>query len=369
MSTKQRKKDFPCLKCEVHVKKNDSAIQCQLCDLWIHQKCADMSDALFKELVYQIENGGGAFWSCKSCRSATAKLNKKITEIYKKVEELETETKENKTEIQSVKADLADTNRKLDKLSVSNQDGAAASQDAVFRELKDREERKHNLLIHNLDEPGPEVKLGSERKEIDTSNLLKVMQTINMKINMEQDVKFVRRIGERRDSARPLLVGQNDPNIRGSILKNASKLANTQYAGISLAPDLTKRQRDEDEEVRKLCETRNEARSGDELGFVWKPLGPRGSRRPVKTRVLRETEQTMRFRRPNRATTNRSPEKEKRTRSMSEKRGREDMEDTEDEEELGRTRRMSEKRGREDTQELTDTMTCSQLNQAGSSKQ
>ena len=149
------------------MKKNDRAIQCQLCDLWIHQKCAEMSDVLFKELVFQIENGGGAFWSCKSCRAATAKLNKKITEIYKKVEELETETKDNRIEIQTVKADLADTNRRIDKLSENSRDKEAASHDAVFRELKDREERKNNLLIHNLEEPGPEVRLGKERKEID----------------------------------------------------------------------------------------------------------------------------------------------------------------------------------------------------------
>ena len=260
MTTKQRKKDFPCLKCEVHVKKNDSAIQCQLCDLWIHQKCADMSDALFKELVYQIENGGGAFWSCKSCRSATAKLNKKITEIYKKVEELETETKDNKIEIQTVKADLADTNKRIDKLTENNQDREAASQDLVFRELKDREERKNNLLIHNLEEPGPEVKLGKDRKEADIKNLLNVMEVINVKLNIDMDVKFVRRIGEKRDSVRPLLVGLTNPSTRATILKKASKLANTKFSAISLVPDLTR------DNGRKTKRLENSARPGMERG-------------------------------------------------------------------------------------------------------
>ena len=351
MSTKQRKKDFPCLKCEIHVKKNDCAIQCQLCDLWIHQKCAEMSDVLFKELVFQIENGGGAFWSCKSCRAATAKLNKKITEIYKKVEELETETKDNRIEIQTVKADLADTNRRIDKLSENSRDKEAASHDAVFRELKDREERKNNLLIHNLEEPGPEVRLGKERKEIDIKSLMKVMETINIRINMDVDVKYVRRLGEKKDSTRPLLVGLTDPSTRVAILNNAAKLANTQFSTISLVPDLTKRQRDEDEEVRKICETRNGERSGEDLNFIWKPLGPRGSRRPVKTRIQREQERTTRPTRPNPRVRNLSPEKEKGSRRMSEKRGREDTEDTEDEEEQRRTRRMSKMRGREDTED------------------
>ena len=94
-----RKKDYPCLVCDVHVKKNDAAIQCNLCDLWVHQKCAKISDALFKELVYQAENNGGATWSCKSCRCASAKLNKQLTEVYKRVETLEAGKKDQDLEI------------------------------------------------------------------------------------------------------------------------------------------------------------------------------------------------------------------------------------------------------------------------------
>ena len=254
---------------------------------------------LFKELVYQAENGGGAFWSCKSCRSATSKLNKKITEIYKKVEELESETKDNKIEIQSVKDNLADTNKRIDKLSETSHDKESASQDAVFRELKDREERRNNLIIHNLAEPGPEVRLGKDRKEADIKNLTRILDTINVKLNWDTDIKFVRRIGEKRETDRPLLVGVTDPSLCVTILKNASRLANTQFSSISLVPDLTRRQREEDDEVRKLCETRNSQRSGDDLNFTWKPLGPRGSRRPVKTRIQREQERITSISRPN----------------------------------------------------------------------
>ena len=42
-----RKKDFPCLKCDMHVKKNEHAVQCSLCELWVHKTCADISDVLF----------------------------------------------------------------------------------------------------------------------------------------------------------------------------------------------------------------------------------------------------------------------------------------------------------------------------------
>lgn len=203
-------------------------------------------------------------------------------------------------------------------------------------------------------EPGTEVRLGKDRKEADIKNLTRILDTINVKLNWDTDIKFVRRIGEKRETDRPLLVGVTDPSLRVTILKNASRLANTQFSSISLVPDLTRRQREEDDEVRKLCETRNSQRSGDDLNFTWKPLGPRGSRRPVKTRIQREQERITSISRPNSRPTNLSPEREKGSRRMSEKRAREDMEDTEDEDEERQTRATAEKRGREnpvDTEE------------------
>ena len=59
-------------------------------------------------------NTGGGLWSCKSSRSAKAKLYKKITEILKKVEDLEEETKENKNEIGALKDGQQNLNKKFE---------------------------------------------------------------------------------------------------------------------------------------------------------------------------------------------------------------------------------------------------------------
>ena len=54
-----RKKDYPCISCKVHVKKNDKAVKCSLCDLWIHQACEGMSNETFNVLDTQNCDQGG----------------------------------------------------------------------------------------------------------------------------------------------------------------------------------------------------------------------------------------------------------------------------------------------------------------------
>ena len=280
-----RKKDFPCLVCEVHVKKNDPAIQCNLCDLWVHQKCGKIGDALFKELIWQAENNGGATWSCRACRSASAKLNKQLTEVYKRVESLEAARKDQDQEIQTVKNSVTTMDKKVEAIAEKSTGMSEQVKDFVFQELKDREEKKSNVVIHNLDEAGPKITQGKERKAVDMTYLAELFDVAKVKVNMDRDIKYVRRLGESRtNNTRPLLVGFYDSNLQQSILRNARNLANTNFSEVSLCPDLTKRQRQEDTEVRKLCDQKNEARTGEDLNFLWKAVAPKGQKRAVRVR-------------------------------------------------------------------------------------
>lgn len=115
--------------------------------------------------------------------------------------------------------------------------------------------------------------------------LAELFDVAKVKVNMDRDIKYVRRLGESRtNNTRPLLVGFYDSNLQQSILRNARNLANTNFSEVSLCPDLTKRQRQEDTEVRKLCDQKNEARTGEDLNFLWKAVGPKGQKRAVRVR-------------------------------------------------------------------------------------
>ena len=56
-----RKKNYPCLRCNEHVKSNENAVKCALCDLWVHQSCEHMSNETFKVLDTQNEEIGQCF--------------------------------------------------------------------------------------------------------------------------------------------------------------------------------------------------------------------------------------------------------------------------------------------------------------------
>ena len=80
-----RQKDYPCMKCTKHVKKNDYAVPCRLCELWLHKTCpgkdkeeSEMSDELFKALDLQKTLTGGAFWVCNSCQAFSVRYEKRV---------------------------------------------------------------------------------------------------------------------------------------------------------------------------------------------------------------------------------------------------------------------------------------------------
>ena len=72
-----------------------------------------------------------------------------------------------------------------------------------------------------------------------------------------------------KNSSRPLIVGLENPVFRTITLKSSRKLADTKFKDVIIIPDLTKPQRQEDEDVRVLCNTKNVERVGEDLNFMW----------------------------------------------------------------------------------------------------
>ena len=73
-------------------------------------------------------------------------------------------------------------------------------------------------------------------------------------------LNFLEEWGDGKNSTRPLIVCLENPVLRTKILKSSRKLADTRFKDVNIIPDLTKQQRQEDEEVRKHCDkkTRSE---------------------------------------------------------------------------------------------------------------
>jgi hypothetical protein len=108
-----------------------------------------------------------------------------------------------------------------------------------------------------------------------------------MGVTMEEDaVRFCRRVGEKKEEPRPLVCGFWDARDRNKILRNAWKLEGTDFENVSICPNLTRKQREEEADMRKEADRRNAEELTDEdqaKNLRWAAVGDRSQRFLVKT--------------------------------------------------------------------------------------
>ena len=290
------KKQYPCMICKVHVKANDKAVQCSLCELWIHVSCSDtLDEETYKLIIIMAEKHASHCWSCQCCRSAVLNLNKKVIAIEKRMNQLETDVDHNKDEIVAVKETCIELTKELEIVKQTKISEAAPGTDneAVFKELEERESKKENLIIHNFPEPEPSVTRPGDRKNRDNDELVKILQAIRCEVKIDEDVKYTVRIGEKKDNInyqvkpRPMIVGFRNLHLRDEVLRSARNLSKTKYKDNSIGPDLTNKQRQTEAKMRTDAEKLNRDMDSEEsLNWEWKVIGPKGQRKLIKTRKI-----------------------------------------------------------------------------------
>ena len=303
-----RKKDYPCLRCDQHVKRTDAAVQCALCDLWVHKACENMSEETFKVLDTQNAQTGQCFWCCKSCKNYALKFDKRMRDVEKRVQDLETAVPKLSTDVQNMQGEIEkikDTNVKLSKEVKEVGSGSKAEVTThVFTEMRERESRKCNIIIHNLPEPGAEIIDKDERITKDKNSVEELCRVIGVELDVKEVSRFAKRLGAPsadRITPRPLLVGFKLAEHCDAVLENAPLLSEKDepWTSVNIIRDLTKIQRKEEEDMRTVAETKNAERSEEEAeNWMWKVVGRRGERRIVKVSLEEvETEEGQEGRR------------------------------------------------------------------------
>jgi hypothetical protein len=302
----ERKKDYPCLKCDKHVKKNDSAVLCNMCEMWIHKDCAKLNDALFDHLVKQQKHVGSIYWSCVSCTSFSAKFHASLGRIDNRVKAVETTVEKQSTDIAALQDKVKDMGEKLDNSKETDGKMRAEVQEnaeiAVFSEMRDRENRRNNIVVHGLTEPDAKIKDKTNRIAKDMEKIQDLFSKLEVTIEADDVVKYARRLGERPvgdAGPRPLLIGFKSLDSKQTILDNTRKLSEKEdvWSNVSVISDLTKRQREEEKKMRQEADRLNAERSKeDEKNWLWKVVGRRGERRLVKTKPVEETGRSTRAR-------------------------------------------------------------------------
>jgi hypothetical protein len=151
-------------------------------------------------------------------------------------------------------------------------------------EMRERDIRRKNVVMHRVGEAGEEVKAAEERRAWDLKSCDNIFRALNLEINSENGVKFCRRVGERGAGPRPLIVGFKREWQKEDLLEKARNLRNTQFSDVVIIPDLTKEQRREEAEMNSEVDKRNQELSQEDRAknLEWMVVGARGERRMVK---------------------------------------------------------------------------------------
>lgn len=271
-------KKYPCILCSTEVGGKTGGVQCTYCDRWVHPKCANITKAHLE--LYKLPS---CQYICDTCVKVSAKIKKEI-------QHLQVTTMEMRENIEANKQEIAAQKRRMDKVERKVEDLDPAkiierSRDEMLKELREREARRDNLVIYQVEEPNHDR--GSDRKEQDMRKVTEIFEHLECPVTAD-NIKFIFRVGEKKDdrpAPRPIIVCLKDPTARKSILDNTRKLAGSNFDKISITPDLTPLQRREEDEMRKEAEVRNEAMDETErLNYEWVLVGRKGQRSLIKRR-------------------------------------------------------------------------------------
>jgi hypothetical protein len=222
---------------------------------------------------------GKQFWACRPCSTYAAGMNHRLKQIEDDLKEVKLNTAINTEAIQNLEKrveEVADIAKKGEGLSKDEMEKRLKEEREENRERKDRE---LNVIVHGLEECEGQGMTGAEKMGADTTAGLRLFTEAGIRIQ-PPEIKFCRRVGPRGERARPLVMGFYSQMVRNRVLK-ADYSMNAH--GISIGPDLTKRQREEEAEIWKEKESKNLNRTAEEKekNLYWKIVGPKGERRLV----------------------------------------------------------------------------------------
>lgn len=285
--------------CRANVKDGEKAIECDMCNNWVHNSCCSMPDDLYKILVKYGNKNTGTKWFCRSCEIHFGKIRMELKSISERQVLVETKLDATDKNLLDVKKEVSEMKREFDefvkdrKLNAENtsvlvndkideikievseikktysgavRGNMVASGDASnsslhpartikveVSEVMEREKRKNNLVIFGIDETNDE--------RITKEKVNSIVQAMGQD---ETKIKYFGRVGRYTSGARARIVRVicDDAETKRNFLKAANKLKTIEgYENIYVSADLTKIQQRQDKALRdKLKEIKLQCR-------------------------------------------------------------------------------------------------------------
>lgn len=253
----------PCGTCKRPVRGKDRGLECEVCENWFHVGCEKVTKEQYEFLM--DEENKTIPWICRKCKGNLKHYAKKVDRLEREKEELKDRLEKLEENSLLMKNEIKD--------EVIN---------VVFEELeewKEKEEKKNNVIVFNLQEKVCETK--EEKHQEDLSLSVQVIKEIGLDIDKEE-IKEVHRIGKMQSSQeergeecnrrpRPLLIKLNDTRVKWEIVRNGKRIKETGKEHLKRAiivPDQTKKERERNKKLRDELKERRD--NGEEGWFIRK---------------------------------------------------------------------------------------------------
>ena len=286
----QKKGKFPCIICKKNVAKNSKSVRCGTCQLWVHVDCENISAELFNILSHPEKYGGCVTWTCDSCTASNTKLEQYVKGCIDRVKNVEDRLGGTESNVKELGARMERVEDKMKEKDEAVKKLIDQGGSEVWEEMREREVRRRNVILYRVHEHQDERASGADRMTWDKEAFLEICNLLGLGIE-EDDIRFCRRVGERGDGARPMIVGLYSEETKFKLLRRAKQLEGTDYGEVTIAQDLTKRQRGEENEMQQEAARRNEDLTEDELAknVQWAVVGAKGEKRLIRTTARDQT--------------------------------------------------------------------------------
>ena len=284
-SSQQKKAKFPCLRCRKNVAKNSKSVRCRTCHLWVHVDCEPgISTELYNILAHPERFGGQVSWTCDSCVASNAKIEQVVKAYTDRINEVEKRMACNENSVKELDRRVEKLDEKVKNRDENIEKRVQQSELNLLEEINEREYKRNNVIMYKVKELEDDRASGRDRQDWDMNAVLDIVNSIGMRIE-RQDVKFLRRLGEAGRDPRPLCIGFHTEGDKNWLLRRGRELEKTRYKDVNVCPDLTRKQRQAEQELKKEAERRNEALSDDDISknLKWAVVGAKGQKRLVKT--------------------------------------------------------------------------------------
>ena len=286
--------------CGELVKDEDAGVRCDVCMCWFHSECQAISKAAYSALrKFKILS-----WICAECKISLTKPKvtdhtSQITQLESKVDRIESMVKDNLQRMQTsvdkhvlaASSQARQIEQVLEAVELQKSSYAqavkgtcndvvkqvAAKIDAipkpepaqhkhtintaqeisgVFDNFLDKEKRKTNLVVHNLEES-----TGDNNAEIIEQDVQKFVGIIRKEWSMNMRVTKAFRVGKRSPTKpRLLIVSMESLEAKVEVLKLARQLKQSaEFSNIYITPDLTWREREEGRRLREELARRRDS--------------------------------------------------------------------------------------------------------------